>query len=197
MITLFESDIKDEGRQSSKGNQLKWYSKDCWYKADSSGYEGLAEYICAELLSRTSLKKDEYVAYETIDISYRSRVFHGCRSRNFVPAGWQLITLERLFYERFAKSLYQSVWSIRGVDERIRFLVAQVERLTGLRDFGIYFSKMMAVDAFFLNEDRHMHNIALLKSPEGQFRLSPFFDNGSALLSDTMMDYPMEEDISV
>ena len=29
--------------RSSKGNQLKWYRDDLWYKADYTGYEGLVE----------------------------------------------------------------------------------------------------------------------------------------------------------
>lgn len=42
MVQLFEQDIKTNDRQSSKGNQLKWYRDDIWYKADYMGYEGLA-----------------------------------------------------------------------------------------------------------------------------------------------------------
>ena len=30
---------------SSKGNQQKWENNGIWYKADHTGYEGLAEYI--------------------------------------------------------------------------------------------------------------------------------------------------------
>lgn len=45
MVSLFEQDIRQENRQSSKGNQLKWYSGEKWYKADYTGYEGLAEYL--------------------------------------------------------------------------------------------------------------------------------------------------------
>lgn len=42
MVTLFEKNITTDGRQSSKGNQLKWYVEGIWYKADYTGYEGLA-----------------------------------------------------------------------------------------------------------------------------------------------------------
>ena len=47
----------------------------------------------------------------------------------------------------------------------------------------------------FLNEDRHMHNIAVLRDGTGGYHYCPVFDNGCALLSDTQMDYPMGEDI--
>ena len=45
MIELFEQNIRTNDRQSSKGNQLKWENKGIWYKADYTGYEGLAEYM--------------------------------------------------------------------------------------------------------------------------------------------------------
>ena len=51
MVELFEQDQYLEARQSSKGNQLKWRRDNNWYKADYSGYEGLAEYVVSELLA--------------------------------------------------------------------------------------------------------------------------------------------------
>ena len=46
MVELFEQDIMTNDRQSSKGNQLKWENNGIWYKADYTGYEGLAvDYI--------------------------------------------------------------------------------------------------------------------------------------------------------
>ena len=50
------------------------------------------------------------------------------------------------------------------------------------------------MDALFLNEDRHLHNLAVLMSNSGEFRLCPIFDNGAGLLSDTAMDYPLAGD---
>ena len=50
-------------------------------------------------------------------------------------------------------------------------------------------------DAFFLNEDRHTNNIALLYDTETkEYRLCPFFDMGLSLFSDTREAYPLEED---
>ena len=45
MVELFEQNIRTNTRQSSKGNQLKWENEGIWYKADYTGYEGLAEYV--------------------------------------------------------------------------------------------------------------------------------------------------------
>ena len=48
---------------------------------------------------------------------------------------------------------------------------------------------------FFLNEDRHMHNIAVLMNGKGDYAYCPIFDNGAGLLADTTMDYPLAGDI--
>lgn len=76
----------------------------------------------------------------------------------------------------------------------MRFLVGQTERITGLKEFGKYMNKLFVIDAFFLNEDRHTHNIAVLMNKEGKFEYCPIFDNGAGLLADTSMDYPLHGD---
>ncbi len=83
----------------------------------------------------------------------------GCKSSNFLPDGWQLLTLERLFHTLHGKSLYQSIFQFGEVEDRAQFLVDQVIQMTGLKDFGKYLCTLLTIDALFLNEDRHMHNI--------------------------------------
>lgn len=195
MIELFEQDIKTIDRQSSKGNQLKWENKELWYKADYTGYEGLTEYTVSHLLKLSSLHPSEYVVYDLEEIKYRSNVFKGVRSNNFLKDDWQLITIERLFHSFFGKSLQQTIFNIEDHRERLLFLVGQVVRITGLKDFGRYMNILFTIDAFFLNEDRHTHNIAVLMNGEGQFKYCPIFDNGAGLLADTTMDYPLSGDI--
>lgn len=84
MIELFEQDIATNDRQSSKGNQLKWKNKDIWYKADSIGYEGLTEYVISNLLLKSTLKKDEFVIYNPVQIKYKTKKFNGVSSINFL-----------------------------------------------------------------------------------------------------------------
>ena len=79
--------------------------------------------------------------------------------------------------------------------DRVLFLVEQIQRITGLMHFGEYLDKLFTIDALFLNEDRHMHNIAVLMNGEGQYAYCPIFDNGAGLMSDTTQDYPLNEDI--
>ena len=193
MIRLLDSDMREFNRQSSKGNQLKFRQGETWYKADYLGYEGLTEYVISKLLAFSDLRPDEYVEYELEEVEYNDSVFRACKSKDFTD-GWNLITLERLFKDTYGVGLNKILYSTEDHLERLKILVEQVERTTGLKDFGIYMSKLLTVDALFLNEDRHTHNIAVLTNGTGDFRLAPIFDNGAGLLSDTSMEYPLTRD---
>ncbi len=195
MIELFEGNIKDQGRLSSKGNQLKWFYDGNWYKADYTGYEGLAEYIISRLLQFSTLKEDTFVLYTLEEIKYKNHIYNGVRSADFLSENWEIITVERLYQTHTGMSLTQALWNISDARERLLFLVEEVERITGLKEFGNYLNQLFTIDALFLNEDRHLHNIAVLMNPDGEFMYCPIFDNGAGLLSDTTMDYPMDEDV--
>lgn len=195
MVELFEQDIRKNDRQSSKGNQIKWENNGIWYKADYTGYEGLAEYMISHLLAKSTLSENEFVRYDLEEIKYNGVIYKGVKSGCFLKDGWQIVTLERLFHNFFGESLYKSIYKIAEHENRLRFLVEQVERMTGLKDFGIYLNKLFTIDAFFLNEDRHTHNIAVLMSEKGEFSYCPIFDNGAGLLADTTMDYPLGGDV--
>ncbi len=194
MIKLFDKDIKTENRKSSKGNQLKFERDGIWYKADNMGYEGLSECIVSALIEHSTLSKDEYVSYEYESIEYNGNLFDGCKSKDFAD-NWKLITLERLFMQSYGQSLNKLIYRTSDKSERLKMLVDQTERITGIKNFGIYMNKLLTIDALFLNEDRHTHNIAVLMNGKGDFRLCPIFDNGAALLSDTKMDYPLGRDV--
>lgn len=58
---------------------------------------------CFTFVGKSSLKQEEYVLYKTEEISYKRRKYLGCKSENFLPEGWQLITLERLFMDFIMK----------------------------------------------------------------------------------------------
>ncbi len=195
MIELFEQNIRTNDRQSSKGNQLKWENNGTWYKADYTGYEGLAEYMISHLLEKSTLSEDEFVRYDLEKIKYGTVIYNGVKSDNFLSEDWQIITLERLFKNFSGESLYRTLYRIPEHEERLKFLVQQVERMTGLQNFGVYMNKLLTIDAFFLNEDRHMHNIAVLMNGKGDYAYCPIFDNGAGLMADTVMDYPLSGDV--
>ena len=193
MIYLTKENLTGNNRKSSKGNQLKWFYNGYWYKADNNGYEGLSEYVTSKLLTRSSLKSREFVDYEPEEINYENRVFKGCRSRTFLKEEQRLITLQRLYQAYYSKDLQDEMSEIYNPVEKCERLVNIVENLTGLKNFGSYLLKMVLIDALFLNEDRHYHNIAFIEE-NGTYSYCPIFDNGAALLSDTRLDYPLEGD---
>lgn len=195
MIEIDERYIREFDRHSSKGNQLKAKRDNTWYKADYTGYEGLVEYIVSRLLEKTSLNKSEYVLYDLEQIKYKRSIFNGCKSVDFLSEDWQIITLQRLYKNRTGHNLNEVVWKFSDYSDRLKFSVTEVEKLTGITDFGKYMNKILTIDAFFLNEDRHMHNVAVLMNSNGEFKLCPIFDQGASLLADTTLDYPMGEDI--
>ncbi len=189
MIELFENQLKQFDRHSSKGNQLKWENAGIWYKADYTGYEGLAEFVISRLLKYSNLDETEYIEYEIEEIKYKNQIFLGAKSKDMLEDDWQIITLERLFKNHYSDSLNSAIWRIYDAKERMKFLCEQTVRITGIEDFGKYMTKLLTLDAFFLNEDRHTHNIAILMNGKNQFRLCPIFDNGAGLLADTIYVY--------
>jgi len=194
MIELFEKDIRNFSG-SSKGNQLKWFDGLNWYKADSNGYEGLAEYAATIALASSSLQADMFVSYETEEIRYKSNRYRGCKSRNMLASNEQLITIERLIQQAKGISIGKALVAIPTHEDRLKFLVDTVRSVTGLKDFGQYMSIMLTIDGLLLNEDRHTHNIAVIQKGDGSYRLCPYFDHGAGLLSDTSMDYSMADDV--
>ena len=170
MVELFEQNIRTNTRQSSKGNQLKWENEGTWYKADYTGYEGLAEYVISHLLKYTNLNEDEYVLYEPEQIKYKRQIYNGVRSRTFIDGDWQIITLERLFKNVYNESLTSVLWHMSDVKERLEFLVNSIKNITGLNNWGEYICRLFTIDAFFLNEDRHMQYYAYACPHLGKMR---------------------------
>lgn len=178
---------------SSKGNQLKWEREGFWYKVDALGYEGLAEVVVSELLKKSHFTG--FVEYEPVFIGYRGRYYRGCRSRNFRGEGEEIVTLEKLYRMITGMSLAGELAHIAETKQRIAHTVGFVENVTGLKDFGAYLAGLLEIDAFFLNEDRHTNNIALLyNARKDEYRPCPFFDMGLALFADTAESFPLSDD---
>ena len=178
---------------SSKGNQQKWLNKNKWYKMDYMGYETLSEVVVSTLLEKSNVKN--FVSYEPVKIKYNFTERTGCISRNFKGKQEVIITLEKLFKQYKGSSLAKELAHIPEIKDKIKFTVNFVEKVTGLEDVGKYFTIMIELDTFFLNEDRHTNNIAFIKNEEtGKFRFCPYFDFGLSLLSDTN-DYPLKADL--
>lgn len=177
---------------TSKGDQLKWKIGNIWYKSDYMGYEGLSETLVSHLLQKSTLSHP-FVLYQPVRIAYRGTLRSGCSSPDFLKANQMLIPLEKLYRQNTGDSLAISLAAFSEPAERIRFLADQLENMTGIQNFGAYLTAMLEIDAFFLNEDRHTNNIAVLYDTEtAQYSLSPLFDQGLCLFADTSNDYPLD-----
>lgn len=178
---------------SSKGNQPKWFIDGCWYKADHMGYEALAETVISRLLQKTNITG--FVSYSPVFIKNGSKTRTGCKSRSFREKNTEIITLEKLYRAYEGVSLSKALTQYTDAEDKLRFTVDFAEKHTGLENAGRYFTAMLELDAFFLNEDRHTNNIAFVRNADtGVFSVCPFFDFGLSLLSD-LNDYAPEEDI--
>jgi uncharacterized membrane protein len=135
--------------------------------------------VCHDSFTRewlhSTLPEKDYVKYKTAQLQFQNTVFRGAASKNFLLPGQQLITIERLFFQHYGESLYQSVFHITDHKKRLAFLVDSVVRLTGLNEFGIYMNRLLTLDAVILNEDRHTHNIAVIMNPDGTYDYCPIF----------------------
>ena len=177
---------------TSKGDQPKWQQSGIWYKADHMGYEALSEIVISRLLEQSNVR--DFVRYTPVKIRTASNTVLGCASENFKEPKEMLIPLERLHRAYYGQGLAARIASMETT-EQIAYTAAFVKSVTGLKNVGEYLTMILELDAFFLNEDRHTNNLAVLRDEQtNAFRLCPLFDHGLSLLSD-LNDYPMQAEV--
>lgn len=167
--------VMQEG--TSEGTQIKYRKDGYWYKKDSRGHEGRAEYLASRLLDFSTLGREEYIQYEEGMINECS----GCRSRNFLGDGMELITFYRLYYNAVGKNLAQVIDAMNRMEDRIEYVIDFIRQICGL-DVRPYLCKILTLDMIILNEDRHLNNLALVMKDD-IFYPAPIFDNGVSLLT--------------
>lgn len=191
-IEISKEYIVTGAEHSSLGEQLKWKQDGYWYKADMFGFESLAEAVVSHLLKRANI--GQFAEYEPVTITYQGQQYRGCRSLDFKKENEELISLERLSRQYTSLGLKEMLARIVDAEERILYTVELVENLTGLRDFGVYLTELLELDAFFLNVGRHTNNIMLIYDTENkEYRFAPVFDMAQSLFSDTKNTCPPEK----
>ena len=192
IILTDENRIATQGH-NSRGNQLKFKKDNIWYKTDSLGYEGLSEYIVSYFLQRSNI--ENFVMYEYQQISYNGQIYNGCKSENFLPCGFEIVTADKLFHKELGKSVHE-VCNNGNISNFILSYVETAAKLTGLSmdNIGKNLTSILELDALFLNDDRHFNNLAFLWNGDRFFEC-PIFDNGAALLSDKMNNYSLSYDM--
>lgn len=174
---------------SSKGNQEKWYDNDKWYKLDQFGYEGLSETLISELLEMSNIESEtgfEFVRYRMEEMNVHGRNRIGCSSANFFKNGHSIVTLAHLFNKHLGGSLKEELMKLPSDKQRIKYIAEKTAEFTGLEGFPQYLTLLFEIDSLFLNDDRHLNNIAVLEQ-NGKYDYCPIFDNGAALLSNTQI----------
>jgi hypothetical protein len=180
---------------SSKGNQEKWFDEDTkqWYKLDQFGYEALSETLISILLEKSNIEKDtpfNFVRYEPVRLIVHNRERTGCVSDNFLKEGQSVITINHLLSRVLGCSLKDKLLSLTSDKKRTAYLAETTKDCTGLDYFGEYVTLLFEIDSLFLNDDRHLNNIAVIKMGD-KYDYCPIFDNGAGLLSDTRLS-PMD-----
>lgn len=174
---------------SSKGNQEKWCEGGRWYKLDQFGYEALAETLISLMLELSNIEIDtpfRFTRYRMERMRVHGTNRTGCSSENFLLSGQSIITLSHLFKRRENQQLGERLSHLSSDKRRIAYLADKTAEYTGLPDFPVYLTLLFEVDALFLNDDRHLNNIAVLER-NGIYDYCPIFDNGAGLLSNTQM----------
>ena len=110
----------------------------------------------------------------------------GCSSENFLKPGQSIITLSHLFKRCEFRPLKDTLTQLSSDKKRIEYLAEATAEYTGLQHFPQYLTLLFEVDALFLNDDRHLNNIAVLEQ-NGNYDYCPIFDNGAGLLSNTQL----------
>ena len=195
MDTIDLDAVKQEPLQdhTSKGNQPKWQLNGRWYKADHMGYESLAEVLISQLLKQSNAP--DFVEYRPIFILHEKQKKAGCISKNFREKNEMLVPFERLHRSYKGQGLASVLSGMQDPEEKIRYTVGFIEQVTGLSGVGEYLTLLLELDSFFLNEDRHTNNLAVIRNEASmKFRLCPIFDNGLSLLSD-LFTFPLDRDI--
>ncbi len=131
-----------------------------------------------------------FVPYRMERIEVHRRVRCGCSSPNFLAPGEAIFTLSDLFRKGVGPDWQADVAHLPNLPSKVRWIVEQTVRLTGLQQFGEYLTLLFEVDMLLGNEDRHLNNIAVLRCGEG-FDYCPLFDFGAGLLSN-LRDYPLD-----
>lgn len=179
---------------TSKGNQIKWVKGNKFLKANTMGYESIAEVLATEVAMAT--KGLNYVDYSLCKIIEGGNYsYYGCVSDIFTRDDEIIVSVDRVLVRYLGSVSERNKFfkKNKGID-LVKNLSHICSEVTGIPqdDIMLYWSNIVKLDAIILNEDRHFNNISFLKSKNGSYSLSPIFDNGLSFLSD-IRDYPLDE----
>lgn len=86
---------------TSKGNQIKWVKDNKFLKADTLGYESIAEVLATEV--EMTIKGFNFVDYKSCNIKEGSLDYFGCVSDIFTKEDESVISIDRVLQRYFGK----------------------------------------------------------------------------------------------
>ena len=184
------NDLSNSDYTTSHGNQLKTRVSDIWYKFDNLGYESASEFFVSELLKCSNISN--FVQYSLCNVKVGGIEHIGCCSKNFLDDDSVLITADRLFKLNLGTH-YVSKYTKLSPRDRIKYFIDHLSEITRIKNLGEQITKLIEFDAFILNDDRHLNNIAFIKRARS-YELAPIFDNGSSFLSNLKL-FPLDKNI--
>ena len=184
---------------TTKGNQIKWHRGNLWIKADSMGYESIAEYLSTILESY--IRGLKYVKYDLCTVKEtgtgKMKTYNCCVSESFLTGSEYIVSAQRMIYAILGTEKAKDLVVKRTGVDLLAHTIEICSRCTGIDELTIYkyLSTICKLDAITLNEDRHLNNIAFIYDGK-KYRLAPIFDNGMGLLADTE-SFPLNRGYSV
>lgn len=164
----------------SKGNQSKWVQGNKWIKADTQGYEGLAEEISSLLLS--CIYDVAYVPYRICNIvDEDGKAYKGCYSLSMYDQFKKFIPVYSLFEQNGID--LDSILEKLPTQDRIAYVITEVKRFCNI-DITKYIYDNLYLDQLIYNEDRHFNNLGVLQCKKtNRYYTAPIFDNGMGFLA--------------
>lgn len=174
MITLSNIDRFNSTGSSSKGNQIKYYSNNIWYKIDTHGYEGLAE--CFSSCVESCVVDLGFVPYYEEVFNINGGMYRGCYSYSmFDITRYKFITLRSILKNNH---ISLSIFKQSSIRKSILDVISTILEFTGI-NIGKYLADTLFLDSIILNEDRHPMNLGLIYDTKlKKYSLVPIFDNG-------------------
>ena len=180
---------------TSRGNQEKWFDaeKNLWYKVDDGCFEALAEAVSSEVL-RNFTNAVQLPGISVANYWVDTAEVHGLKrvvsvSENFKRKDESLVTANTILKNSLGTDYLEEFNRRTSLKERIRLLVDAMGEATRMQNMGAYLTTLFEVDALFLNQDRHLNNIALIRDKFG-YKPCPIFDCGDSFLLDFALYSP-------
>ncbi|MBF8984877.1 hypothetical protein IZY60_15150 [Lutibacter sp. B2] len=166
---------------ASKGDQSKWKVGNKWVKADTQGFEGLAEEFTSLFLS--CIQNIGYVPYHTCYIKKDNKeILRGCYSEDMFKNENEIFVTIHKLYEQHGL-IFEDTLKGKPTKDRIIETIKYIKKYYNV-DITKYLVEILYIDKLIWNEDRHPSNLGLIKNIEtGKYRVTPIFDNGLAFLA--------------